>query len=152
MEPLFDVSTGLMTTVSMTNVLCKYMISRVRQYFTELLVQLFYSWRIKVLTRQSWASVLIVLLSIMSFGMYSRLVVSLIHAPIGLSTSACALCSNLFDTNWTNVSTAGKTTTILWYALSVTVDILIATILVIYLVRRFTAITKSRTLTFGSRS
>ena len=152
MHPLFNVSTGLMTTVSMVNVLCKYMISRVRQYFTEFLVQLLYSWRIKVLTGQSWASVLVVLLSIMSFGMYSRLIVSLIHVPIGLSTSASALCGTVLNTDWTNVSTVGETTMILWSALSVTVDILITTILVICLVRRFTAIAKSRILTFGSRS
>ena len=68
-----------MTTVSTINVLCKYTISRVRQSFIELLVQLFYSWRIKVLTGQSWATVLVVLLSIMGCGMYSHLNVSLIH-------------------------------------------------------------------------
>src|SRR5882762_11829151 len=95
MHPLFDISTGLMTTVSTINVLCKYMISCVRQSCIELLVQLFYSWRIKVLTGQSWATILVVLLSIMGFGMYSRLIVPLIHIPIGLSTSASALCGNL---------------------------------------------------------
>ncbi len=63
------------------------------QAIIELLVQLFYCWRIKVLTRQRWAAFLIMFLAVTGCGAYSHLEVRLIHRSIGLSMLVSAISS-----------------------------------------------------------